>query len=146
MIFELIESFLNFMLCLPFTFKQTALCFANIFSPLKHYIQTISAEEVFSISMLYLIAYKSVKIFDIDIMWLIIICYQQQIHAIFEFFNQYMDWISQIIFITKHINADTILLFNFIIILFRDRKFKITIIKATNHLSLCFCYSFRMCF
>ena len=88
---------------------------------------------MFFIFTLCLITHKSVKIFNIDMVWLIFICYHQKRHTVFKVFIRYMSRIRQTIFITKHINANFILLFNLLKIFFRDRKFNTFIIKIINH-------------
>ena len=64
----------------------------------------------------------------------------------FQFFFPYMNNIHQIIFITKHIAANIISLFNLIEIFFRERKLNAFIIKIINHIFICFYYSFRIYF
>ena len=100
-------------------------------------IKTLSTIQEFFIIIFCLIAHISVKIFNIDIMWFIFICYHQQFHTIFKFVIRYIDRISQTIFITKYnIDANIILLLNFTIIFFRNRKFNTFIIKIINHFHL----------
>ena len=49
---------------------------------------------------------KSVKIFDIHMMWLVFINYKQQIHRVFKFLIWNINWKSHLVFITKQVNAN----------------------------------------
>ena len=65
---------------------------------------------------------KSVKIFDVHIIWLVFINYKQQIYRIFKFLIWNVDWKSQLVLIAKHINTNIVLRFNLAKILFSHRK------------------------
>ena len=50
--------------------------------------------------------HKSVKVFNVHIMWFIIINEKQQIHWVFKFLISKVNWKNTPIFITKHINTN----------------------------------------
>ena len=77
--------------------------------------------KVFFVFVLCFVKHKSVKIFDEHIMQFIIINYTQQTHKVFKFFIWNVNWKSQPIFITKHINANVVFCFNLGLCLFMIR-------------------------
>ena len=99
--------------------------FVFIFCPLKH---------------------KFVKIFDVHIMRFSIINYKQQIHRVFKFLIWNVNWKSQFVFITKHVNANVVLFLNLAKTFFSHRKFNSIIIKIINKIFIFFCDSFWMYF
>ena len=97
-------------------------------------------------SFFVFLKHKSVKIFDIHIMWLVFISYKQQLHWIFKFLIWNVNWKSQFVFITIQINANVVFRFNIAKIFFSNRKPNPIIIKIISKLLLIFCNSFWMYF
>ena len=98
----------------PLTFKQTVLCSLYILSSLKHSKQYL--QKCF-FSLRFVVLYVNLLKFLItNIMWVITMYYQKQIHKIFNIFIWYIDWINQSMLIIKHINTDLDLDYNLTII------------------------------
>ena len=115
----------------------------HIFTTKK--LQTTSA-QVFFAFILCFVEHKSVKIFDIHIMWLVFISYKQQIHRVFKFFVWNVDWKNQLVFITKRINANVVFTFNLGKIFPLHRKLNPIIIKTISKFFIILCDSFWMYF
>ena len=99
-------------------------------------LQTTLA-KLFFVLILCFVKHKSVKIFDIHIMWLVFINYKQQIHQVFKFLIWSFNWKSQLVFITKHINANVVFYFNLAKKLFSHRKTNSIIIIRKLFVVLC---------
>ena len=80
---------------------------------------------------------KYVKIFDTHIMWLAFISYEQQIHHVFKFLIWNLNWKSQLVFITKHINANVSFCSSLAKIFFSQRKLNSIIRLLTSFLFSC---------
>ena len=103
--------------------------------------------EVFFVFIPCFVKHKSVKIFDVHIMRFITISYKQQIHRVFKFLIWNVNWKNQLIFITKHVNANIVLFFNLAKIFFSHRKkLNSMTIKIINKVFIFPCNSFWMYF
>ena len=122
--------------------KQTSLCSVNTFLQLKYCKQLL--QKFFFIFCF--MKHKSVKVFDIHIMWLVFINYKQQIRRVFEFLIWNVNWKSQFVFTTIHINAKIVLFFNLSKIFFLPREFNSIIIKIISKLFVILCNSFWVYF
>ena len=94
-------------------------------------LQTTFA-KLFFVFILCLMKRKSVKIFDIHIMWLFFINYKQQSHRAFKFLIWKENWKSQFVFITKHVNANVVFYFDIAKVFFSHRKINFIIIMIIN--------------
>ena len=78
---------------------------ANLFMLCQHNFTTktlrTALANVFFVFILRFVKNKSVKIFDIHIMWLAFISYKEQIYRIFKFLISNVDWKQQLVFITN---------------------------------------------
>ena len=126
--------------CALLMLNQTFLCSVNTFLLLKHRKQLL--QKYFFVFILCFVKHKSVKIFDIHIMWLVFINYKQQIHWIFEGLVWNVNWKSQFIFIIKHVNANIVLFSNLAKIFFSHRKPNPIIIKIISKFFIFPCNSF----
>ena len=102
--------------------------------------------KVFLVFILCFVKHKSVKVIDIHVMLFITTNYMQQIHRVFKFLVWNVNWKSQFVFITKHVNANVVFCFNLAKIFFSHRKFNSIIIKIINKFFIFFCNSFWMYF
>ena len=89
--------------------------------------------KVFFAFVFCFVEHKSVKIFDVHIMWLAFINYKHQIYRIFRFLIWNVDWESQFLFITKNIHENFVFCFNSTKIFFWYRKFNSVINKIINN-------------
>ena len=126
--------------CAPLMLNQTLLCSVKTFLLLKHRKQFL--QKYFFVFILCFVKHKSVKIFDIHIMWLVFVNYKQQIHWIFEGLVWNVNWKSQFIFIIKHVNANIVLFSNLAKIIFSHRKHNPIIIKIISKFFIFPCNSF----
>ena len=126
----------NFTDCLLLMFRQSSLCFANLFSLLKHCKQLLQNHFFFFISCF--VKHKSVKIFNIHVMWLIIIIQKQQIHRVLKFLVRNINWKNQLIFITKHVNSYILFHLNLAKIFFLHRTLNSNIIKCFSNFFVSF--------
>ena len=111
---------------------------------LKHCKQLL--QKYFFVFILCFVKHKSVKIFDIHIMWLVFINYKQQIHRVFKFLIWNVNGKSQFVFITIHINANIILFSILLKSFFSHSKFNSIIIKIISKFFIFPCNSFWMYF
>ena len=123
--------------CAPLMLKQISFCSVNTFSLLKQCKKTLA--KVFFVFILCFVKHKSVKIVDIHIMWLVFISYKQEVYRVFKFLIWNVNWKSQLVFITKHVSANVVLRFNFIKIIFSQRKPNPIIIKTISKPSIFSC-------
>ena len=96
--------------------------------------------------MLCFVKHISVKIFDIHVMWLVFINYKQRIHWVLKFLIWNVNWKNQLVFVTKHINANIIFCFNLSKIFFSHRKSNPIIITIINKLIIILRNSFWISF
>ena len=101
--------------------------------------------KVFFVFILCFVKHKSVKIFDIHIMWLVFISFKQQ-KRVFKFLIWNVIWKRQLVFITKHVSPNFVLFFNLAKIFFSHRKFSSIIIKIINKFFIFPCNSFWVYF
>ena len=85
--------------------------------------------KIFFVFICYFVKHKSAKIFDVHIMRFITIKYKQRIHRIFKFLTRNVNWKSQLVFITKHVNANVIFHLSLVKIFFLHRKLNSILIK-----------------
>ena len=78
---------------------------------------------------------------DTHIMWLAFISYQQQTHPVFKFLIWNVNWKTQLVFITKHINANVVFCFNLTKIFLSYKKLNSIIIKIISKLFVILCNS-----
>ena len=102
--------------------------------------------KAFFVFIICFVKHESVNIFHIHIMWLVFINYKQQIQRVFKFLIWNVNWRNQLVFITKHVNANTVLLFNLAKIFFLHRRFNPIIIKIIIKFFISPCDSFWMYF
>ena len=126
--------------------KQTSLCFVNTFILLKHCKQLLQKYFLFFCFCFCFVKHKSVKIFDIHVMWLVFINYKQQIHQVFKFLIWNVYWKNQLVFITIHINANIALFRTFARIFLIYRKLNSIIIKIISELFISLCNTFWVYF
>ena len=118
--------------------------FCKYFSTTKTLYTTLP--KVFLVFLFCFVKHKSVRIFDVHVMWFISIKYLQQIHWIFTFLIWNVDWKSQLVFITIPIHSNAVLFLNLAKIFFLHRKSNPIIIKIVNKLFVVLCNSFWMYF
>ena len=100
--------------------------------------------KVFLGFIICFVRHKSVKIFDIYVMWLVFINYKQQIYWIFKFLIG--NWKNQLVFITIHVNANVVFPLNLAKYFFSYSKLNSIIIKITSKHFTGLSNSFWMCF
>ena len=130
--------------CAPLMLKQISFCSVNTFLLLKQCKKTLA--KVFFVFILCFVKHKSVKIVDIHIMWLVFISYKQEVYRVFKFLIWNVNWKSQLVFITIHINANVAFLFNLAKIFLSQRKLNPVIIKIISKLFIGLSNSFWMSF
>ena len=111
-------------------FKQTFLCSVSTFLLLKHCKQLLQKYFLFLFFVLWNI--NLLKSLIKSLMWLVFISYRQQIHWVFKSLILNVDWKNLPTFITKHINANIVLRFNFTKIFFSHRKLNSNMIKIIS--------------
>ena len=116
--------------CAPFMLKKTSLWSVNTFLLLKQCKQLL--QKYFLFFTLCFVKHKSVKIFDVHIMQIVFINYKQQIYRVFKFLIWNVDWKNKLIFIRKHVTANSVPFFNLPKIFFSQRKFNPIIIKIIS--------------
>ena len=102
-------------------------------------------EKVFFVFILCFMKHKSVKVFDVHIMWLIFINHKQQIQWVFKLLIWNIDWKNSPIFITKCINAN-VFFFNLANIFFSHRKLNFIIMQIISKFFVILSNSFWMYF
>ena len=102
--------------------------------------------KVFLVFIFRFMKHKSVKIFDIHIMWLVLINYKQHILRVFKFLIWNINWKNQFSFITKHVNTNVVLFLNHAKIFSPHRKPTFIIIKIISKFFVILCNSFWMYF
>ena len=130
--------------CAPLMLKQISLCSVNTFLLLKQCKKTLA--KLLFVFILCFVKHKSVKIFDIHIMWLVFVSYKQQVYRVFKFLIWNVNWKSQLVFITIHINANVAFLFNLAKIFLSHRELNPVIIKIISKLFIGLSNSFWMSF
>ena len=65
-------------------------------------------------------------------MWFITIIYKQQIDCVFKFLIWKVNWKSQTIFVTKHVNANVVFCFNLAKIFFSHKKLNFILIEILS--------------
>ena len=102
--------------------------------------------KVFLVFIFRFVKHKSVKIFDIHIMWLVLINYKQQILLVLKFLIWNINCKNQFSFITKHFNTNIVLFLNNAKIFSLHRKPIFIIIKIISKFFVILCNSFWMYF
>ena len=95
-------------------------------------LQTTSTKP-FLLLIFRFVEHKSVTIFNVHIVWFITINQKQQIHWVFKFFTQNINWKNQPIFVTKRVNANIVFYVNLVKIFFFHRKLNSTTIKIFSN-------------
>ena len=92
------------------------------------------------------VKYKSVEIFDRQVIWLAFINYKQHIYRVFKFLIWNVDWKNQLVFIAIQANANVVFRFNLAKSFYSNRKPNLIIIKIINKLFILLCNSVWMHF
>ena len=124
--------------------QTNLLCSSNTFLLLKHWKQLL--QKYFLFSFFCFVKHKSVKIFDVHVIWLVFISHKQQIHRIFKFLIWNVNSKTQFILTTIHVNANVLLFLSLAKIFFSHRKFNPIIIKTISKFFIVLCDSFWMYF
>ena len=145
-ILDLIVPFPDLTDCAPLMLKQTSLCPANTLILLKHCKQVFLIYlKIFHVYFSF-VKHKSVKVFDIHVMWHVYINYKQQIHRVLKFLIWNINWKNQFVFIRMYINANIVFPFNLAKIFFSHNTPNPIIIKIMSKFFIFLCNFFWMSF